>query len=221
MNDEQRTSAVMEKVRKALGHGGGTVKPPAPPVIEEGITRLMARDGDLVGTFVKVCEENKMHVERVGAGDIAGRLTEFLRAEKAKSVALSAGGAVERLGLLGALRQAGLNARGWNEMTLDDVYDVDCGVTDVDYGVAETGTLAIRAAVGHGRALSLVPALHVAVVEESRLLPDLIDLFAALGRDGLGSAVTLITGPSKTSDIEMNLVVGVHGPMQVRVFLVG
>jgi L-lactate dehydrogenase complex protein LldG len=211
---------VMENVRKALGHPGKTVAPPAPPVIDESFTRLVGAGDDLAGTFVRMCEENKMHVESVTAGELPSRLSEFLKSQNVKSAALSAGGVVERLGLAGSLRQAGLDARSWKDMTLDGVYDVDCGVTDVDYAVAETGTLAIRASAGHGRALSLVPALHVAVVEQSQILPDLIDLFAALGRDGMGSAVTLITGPSKTSDIEMNLVVGVHGPMQVRVFLV-
>jgi L-lactate dehydrogenase complex protein LldG len=215
--EEEMTEEVMQNVRRALNRTGPV---PAPPVIDESITRLVGAGADLAETFVRMCEENKMHVDRVAANDLTARLLDLLKSKNIQRIALSAGGIVEQLALATALRQSGLDAKSWTDMTLDNVYDVDCGITDVDYAVAETGTLAVRASAGHGRALSLVPALHIAVVKESQIVPDLIDLFAALNRDGLGSAVTLITGPSKTSDIEMNLVVGVHGPMEVRVFLV-
>ena len=94
-----------------------------------------------------------------------------------------------------------------------------CGVTDVDYAVAETGTVVIRHRPEHGRLLSLVPFVHVAIVEPKCMVPDLIDLFAVLKRDGTGSGVPLISGPSKTADIEMNTVIGVHGPNIVKAFV--
>jgi L-lactate dehydrogenase complex protein LldG len=102
-------------------------------------------------------------------------------------------------------------------MTLDELYDFDCGVTDVYAGVAETGSLVIKHSPEHGRALSLVPAVHVAIVEPKNLVGDLVDLFEKLGRDGGGA--TIITGPSKTADIEMDLVVGGHGPGKVQIYL--
>ena len=104
-------------------------------------------------------------------------------------------------------------------MTADEAYDFDAGVTEVDYAVAETGTLVIRHRPEHGRLLSLVPFVHVAVVEPKKLLPDLIDLFEVLAKEGSGSGVTMISGPSKTADIEMNTVTGVHGPNVVKAFL--
>ena len=116
-----------------------------------------------------------------------------------------------------ALRGAGLEVRTWDRMTLDELYDFDAGVTDVYAAVAETGSLVIKHSPEHGRALSLVPAVHVAIVEPKNLVADLVDLFEKLGRDGGGA--TIITGPSKTADIEMDLVVGVHGPGKVEIFL--
>ena len=104
-------------------------------------------------------------------------------------------------------------------MTADEAYDFDAGVTEVDYAVAETGTLVIRHTPAHGRLISLVPFVHVAIVEPRLFLPDLIDLFEALKKDGTGSGVTLISGPSKTADIEMNTVTGVHGPNIVKAFV--
>ena len=57
-----------------------------------------------------------------------------------------------------------------------------------------------------------MPFVHVAVVEPKNFLPDLLDLFQRLKDEGIGGGVTMISGPSKTADIEMNVVTGVHGP---------
>jgi L-lactate dehydrogenase complex protein LldG len=125
---------------------------------------------------------------------------------------------LERLNVVKGLGAMGFEARVWTEMTLDELYEYDCGVTDVYAAVAETGSLVVRSSADHGRALSLVPAVYVAIVEPKNLLADLVDLFEKMGRDGGGGA-TIITGPSKTADIEMDLVVGVHGPGKVQVFM--
>ena len=210
----------MDRVRRALGHSAPLTDAPIPPVIDEEITRLFVAGADLGGHFATMCEENKMHVTLAAAGDLVAKLAAYLQGEGVRRVALSDGGVIEKLGVVSGLRAAGLDARSWRDLSLDDIYDFDCGLTNVDYAVAETGTFVVRASPDHGRGLSLVPPIHVAIVEESNLLPDLIDLFAAMTRDGIGSGVSLITGPSKTSDIEMNLVVGVHGPLKVQVFLV-
>jgi L-lactate dehydrogenase complex protein LldG len=79
----------------------------------------------------------------------------------------------------------------------------------------------VRAAPEHGRALSLAPPVHVAIVRPKDFIPDLLDLFEKLQVEGTNGGTVLISGPSKTSDIEMNLVVGVHGPMRVKAFVLG
>jgi L-lactate dehydrogenase complex protein LldG len=104
-------------------------------------------------------------------------------------------------------------------MTADEAYDYDAGVTEVDYAVAETGTVVVRHRPEHGRLLSLVPFVHVSIVQPKNFVADLIDLFEVLAKEGTGSGVTLISGPSKTADIEMNTVTGVHGPNVVKAFV--
>jgi L-lactate dehydrogenase complex protein LldG len=119
------------------------------------------------------------------------------------------------------MKEAGIGFRRWSEITLDELYDdYDCAVTDVTYAVAETASLVIRPTERHGRALSLVPMHHVAVVRAHQILPDLVDLFEMLQVDGAGSNIIMISGPSKTADIEMNVVTGVHGPNVVQAIII-
>ena len=101
----------------------------------------------------------------------------------------------------------------------------DLGVTGVDYAIAETGTCVIIARRGVSRLVSLLPPVHVAIVERGQVLPSLDELFT-LRRDDFirgdfGSYMNLITGPSRTADIEYTIVTGVHGPGEVHMVLVG
>lgn len=88
------------------------------------------------------------------------------------------------------------------------------GITSCDWAIAETGSLVMCSGTGRERAASLLPPVHVAVVERQQIVPDLMDAIAALSHAGqrLPSNVVLITGPSKTGDIELQLTTGVHGP---------
>ncbi len=92
------------------------------------------------------------------------------------------------------------------------------GITAAQYGIAESGTLVVCSSPAGGRAASLLPAVHIALVSAAALVPALPQLLSALVRDGRlagSSAVTLITGPSRTADVEMTLTIGVHGPRQL------
>jgi L-lactate dehydrogenase complex protein LldG len=215
----QSTHPVLEKVRKALGRTERLKQPPAPPVIEEHIVRLVASEIGLPELFQKRAREMKMLVELVSVDEVLAKMAEFLREHKCRSVMLSDTPLLMKLDAAGYFNSNGLPAQKWSEMTADSTYDVDAGVTEADYAVAETGTLAVRHSPQHGRLLSLVPFVHVAVVEPKIFVPDLIDLFDRLTKDGCGSGVTLISGPSKTADIEMNTVTGVHGPNVVKTFI--
>ena len=89
------------------------------------------------------------------------------------------------------------------------------GITGVAWAVAETGSIALASGPGAERLASLLPPVAIALVERGQLLPDLFDLFAkydpAAGGQ-LPSNLALVTGPSKTGDIELRLTTGVHGP---------
>ena len=213
------SNAVMERVRRALGRTASLPTPPIPPEIDEPVARLVYSNIGLPELFQKRATEMKMLVEAVSVDELLPKLAGFLREQKVKSAMLSATELLTRLGARQYLSENGFLARDWRDMTADEAYDFDAGITEVDYAVAETGTIAIRHRPEHGRLLSLTPFVHVAIVQPSNFVADLIDLFETLARDGAGSGVTLISGPSKTADIEMNTVTGVHGPNVVKAFV--
>ena len=97
----------------------------------------------------------------------------------------------------------------------------DIGITSCDLAIAETGTLVVCSRRGQERMTSLLPPFYVAIVERKQIVPDLIDALGQLSTlADLPSNVTLITGPSKTGDIELQLTTGVHGPGKWRVIVV-
>lgn len=215
-------SILIERVSRALGRTAPPPEAPAPPAIDESLARLVPSGADLAEVFVQRAGELKMLVERTSRDALVERITAFLREKSCRKVALSACALFDELALIDALRIAGIEARPWDQIALDELYDgYDCGITDVTHAVAESGSLVIRTGHSHGRALSLVPMYHVAVIERDQILPDLIDLFTRLRDEGPGNHVMLISGPSKTADIEMNVVTGVHGPNVVKAFVVG
>jgi L-lactate utilization protein LutC len=105
----------------------------------------------------------------------------------------------------------------------DPFFAADAGISGVGALIAETGTVVMLSAPDNPRSGSLLPPIHIAIAERSQLLPDLFDLFDPAfwePRGGLPACVSLITGPSKTGDIELRLVTGVHGPGELHVILI-
>jgi L-lactate dehydrogenase complex protein LldG len=94
----------------------------------------------------------------------------------------------------------------------------DVGVSQAAYGLADTGSVVLMAGPEEPRARSLLPPVHVAILDAEQILPGLPELFAALGGE-LPSALAIVTGPSRSADIEQKLVIGVHGPGEVHIVL--
>lgn len=216
---DSSSNSVIEKVRIALGRTTPLATPPVPPKINEPVARLVHSDIGLPELFTTRAEANKMHVTAVYPEEAAGKIVAFLQSQNLSKIALPQSKFLDQLGIPAALSQSGLDAKNWDQLTLDQLYDLQASVTDVTYAIAETGSLVIQSSAAHGRAISLVPEVHVAVVEPKNCVADLLDLMEKLKETGPGNNTTIITGPSKTADIEGALVTGVHGPARVEVFL--
>ena len=96
--------------------------------------------------------------------------------------------------------------------------DVSIGVTSADYGIANTGTLVLSSGGEHHRLLSLLPPVHVCLLSATHLLSSFADLLKTISVNA-PTALTCITGPSRTADIEHTVTLGVHGPREVHVLL--
>jgi L-lactate dehydrogenase complex protein LldG len=188
---------ILRKVRAALdGVEPGYDVPPAPRI---------APLADVVGHFAERVEDYKAVVERCTSGELAARVVAAL--PDGARVVVPPGLSVD---VPGADEDAGFSAY---EL---DAYDAV--VTEARVGIAETGTIVMDHGPGQGRrAISLVPDLHVCIVRTDQVVPDVPDALPLLDP---ARAHTWISGPSATSDIELDRVEGVHGPRTLHVLLV-
>ena len=171
---------------------------------------------DPVGLFAERLLGQRVEVRRVTAGGVA--------AEVAEACAKLG---VRRLGVPPGLppewRPAGADVVEDHELAPAELDTLDAALTGCTLAIAETGTLVLAAGSADGRrALSLVPDVYLCVVAEDQIVPDLaaaMPRIAGLIRDE-GRPVVFVSGPSATSDIELQRVEGVHGPRQLVVLLV-
>jgi L-lactate dehydrogenase complex protein LldG len=212
---------VLGHVRAALEGVTPSVLPPLAarpcdqaPQAPQDLTARFVSEARAVGTAVHVVGTRAEAAEAVAAiarTAPAARLLVTWPTALARSVVAEAGAALPDLEVtvLGA------------DTPPDAIASADIGVTEADALIAESGTLVLRSS-GRYRGASLLPPVHVAVVTADRLVPDLAAALRLVraGAAPAESCVTLITGPSRTADIEKKLVVGVHGPCVLHVILV-
>ncbi len=156
----------------------------------------------------------------LGPAEAAERLSAIARESGAQRAAIGEGVECDPAPLAAALEAAGCTVLRPGGKKDDDRAGVmaelagcDLGVAEAHYGIAATGTFAVLAAPARPNSLTLLPPVSVVIVHIERLLPDLASVLAALGSERVRThRLTLITGPSRTADIEKRLVLGAHGP---------
>ena len=115
-----------------------------------------------------------------------------------------------------------------NEISSDDLrakaLQADVGITGVEFAIAETGTAVLSSDSETGRLVGLAPPVHIVIVKRGQVLPSLDELFLLRKWQSINGLApqyaSLISGPSRSADIEYTLVTGVHGPGDVRMVLV-
>ncbi|HEY7426483.1 MAG TPA: lactate utilization protein [Gemmataceae bacterium] len=216
---------MLQRIREAVAAGNRAGSSRVLP--ERGAVGYQGAGGDPLARFREAFAAAGGHTHIVADGTAAvAVLLDLVRARSARRVLLGGGEVLAALAIFEPLRAAGIDVVevGTSDKGADrdTFFQADFGLSGVDYLVAETGSVILASRPEQPRALSLLPPIHVAVAERRQILPDLFDLFTALGAktDELLACVSIITGPSKTGDIELRLVTGVHGPGEIHVVLI-
>jgi L-lactate dehydrogenase complex protein LldG len=187
---------VLARVRAALGPA------PAVPDVPRAyrVAGTLSRDG-VVALFCERVSGYRATVRRVAAGDLDAAVQEALGEARAV-VSTFAGGDDPPL-------------------TVAELDALDAVVTGAALAIADTGTIVLDSGPESGRrALTLVPDHHVCVVRAHTIVPSVPDAVAALERAAReGRPLTFVSGPSATSDIELDRVEGVHGPRRLDVIV--
>jgi L-lactate dehydrogenase complex protein LldG len=162
-------------------------------------------------------------------------LIELIETSASNQVAISEHPLCTRLGIIGALRAQlpGVTFLA-EDVAADNAFDrtrlrnsmanVQLSITGAEYLIADTGTIVSVAGPQASRQISLLPSIHVVLATPSQIFPNMAELFLEIqnahGPKLPGSAITFITGPSRTADIEKVLIKGVHGPMRLLLAMV-
>jgi len=186
------------------------------------------RFADGLETIARRVESFRARLESVGGECLVvpdevragAAIAAWLRARGADHLALGDGALTRAVGRAAAA-EAGL-ALLEPPVEREALLAAAAGLSGAVLGIAETGTLALASTDERSRLASLVPPLAISVLPVEALVPTLEDALASLRPEDPSTAaraVTFVTGPSRTADIEMTLVVGVHGPRELLVIL--
>ncbi|HKI89791.1 MAG TPA: LUD domain-containing protein [Draconibacterium sp.] len=99
---------------------------------------------------------------------------------------------------------------------------IEAGITGCEFLIAHTGSVMVSSAQKGGRQMFVYPPVHLVIAKKIQLVAFLEDAYSEIMekyRDNLPSQITLITGPSRTADIEKTLILGAHGPRELHVFI--
>lgn len=202
---------------------------------EQAVVDAELLSESLVNEMVESSETAGWKVHRPDNFEEAAELVlRICKDHKARSVLRSSHTVLTDIPLDAALSTSGINVEVTThssgstfqqiQKSKSAAFNADVGVTGVDYAIAETGTVVLHPRAGVSRLLSLAPPTHIAILRQGDVLPSLDELFA-IKRDDflkgeLEGSMNLISGPSKTADIEGTTVTGIHGPLEVHLIIV-
>ncbi len=220
--------AFLARVRKALGHTA-TLPPVNSPEIDERVLRQVSQDEgkvsveERVARWAKLAEGNSVKVLRTKSGELLGALDSVLSQHAVTQAMLNVRELGKRFPMESHLAAKKVVVHQWGEKGCGEaIFHCEMSITDCRAGIADTGAFLVWSDAGFGRSSTLVVPVHVILIGASQILADLIDALAMVRRAnavGLPSNVVVINGPSKTADIEMKMVTGVHGPKYVYAIL--
>lgn len=178
-----------------------------------------------------IIEQFKLALENVGAkfyyatkaDEIQKYIVELAQNSKARKIVIWKN-VYPSLNLNEALKHEKIDMETLGDNYMRDyavakIENADIGITGVDYAIAELGTLVISSKLNQNKLCYLLPGIHIAIVRKAQLTSIEV-LFKNIASLILEHSVMFVTGPSRTTDIEKTLTIGVHGPKELHVILV-
>lgn len=181
-------------------------------VVEDG-----AKSG-LISAFSKALEAVAGKCITVKEDGVAAVVRQIIEETSSQRVAISDSSLVKRV-----MHRVNADVEVLTSPSPVELFDCNLGITSAQWAVAETGTLVLESEKERHRLISLVPSVHVAIIESKNICQRLEEVLTTLnerGKENLSRTVTFITGPSRTSDIELTLAIGVHGPAQLYAIII-
>jgi len=205
------TNPILADIRQALGRRPGDAVAQRPPILPARAPNDPEAELDLL-----FAEINKLSgvTRRVTENDILTALHELVETHGVKKATLWPDDSLPQLQLERGLRALGVEIIS-PYVDKADLAQCDLGITGVDFALPETGTLGLLSSTEKPRAVSLVPRVHLAILRPAALRADLHQVFAEAKHHPY---LVLITGPSRTADIELTVTLGVHGPKSLFVW---
>ena len=219
---------IIASVKDALGAGARTNSHDADAAAAVPVAQSAQR-AELASAFARELEEvGGKFLGILTPAEVTNRIVSLAGEIGVKTVALGQGIASD-MGAIGeALERADFRivrmlpvADTERAAMRSRVADAELGVADADYAIASTGTLAVVSNPNRPGSLTLLPTASLVIVQIDRVMPNLAAVLAEMGPGGVAAnRLTLITGPSRTADIEKRIVLGVHGPKSLHVIVV-
>lgn len=228
-----KKDVMLSAVRKALTGDPDHASQPSDPNALPPLGRVLPPIDDLVTRFEQELGKVAVSPHRVQSRpEIRDLLSRILEHDRSSGVVLSRNPLLDRLKLRSILDELGVPSWAWSSATdptgyRDRCFSAAAGVTGVDFALAESGSLVVSSATEGAQLSSLAPPIHIAFYLRSQVvesLEEVLDGVAASGEEPSesigGRSIVLITGTSRTADIEQILIRGVHGPREVHAVLV-
>jgi L-lactate dehydrogenase complex protein LldG len=189
--------------------------------IQERVIRLRSELAEkkwgLINRFVdEIAKASGRAIVTKGEDEVREFIINLIDERNVKSLA------IWRTDLLTSLREFLLDRglRFASPGNKSDMAEVNIGITEANFAIAETGTIVLISNENQPRSVSLIPPIHIAVIKSDIIVENLDQLFFLVQNSSEPtSCMTFITGPSRTADIELNLTLGVHGPKELFVVI--
>lgn len=205
----------IQRVRAALADRG---KPVGLPDDLE-IARVIDFEHDVVAEFMTRAEQAKSIPHRIpDEAALPDKIMEIIRQVGAATAIVPDDGIPARDEVLARLHEEGISTLDPDDP--DAAFSADVGITGAETAIAETASINLTSGNSRRRLASLAVTTHIGVIRADQIVPDLLD-WATQQPESPPAGQTLVSGPSKTADIELALVMGVHGPRQEHFIIIG